>query len=101
MAGEKHPIFYLKSIAGLMAQAFPAECEVSISIVIILYKQIDIKKKKIKKKFFPTRKTHQGKLLELFYFPFVVTEAQDIFKQLVEKKWEASPISMYSQHAKP
>lgn len=89
-----------------MAQAFPAECEVSISIVIIfkvplLYKQIDIKKKKIKKKIFPTHKTHQGKLLELFYFPFVVTEAQDIFKQLVEKKWEASPISMYSQHAKP
>lgn len=49
--GEKHPIFYPKSIPGLMAQAFPAECEVSISIVIIfkvplLYKQLDIKKKK-------------------------------------------------------
>lgn len=104
--GENHPIFHPKSIPGLMAQAFPAECKVcrNIGIVfkaLLLDKQIRIKKKKkLKKKSFPRHKTHQGKLLELFYFPFVVTEAQDIFKQLVEKKWEASPISMYSQHAK-
>lgn len=51
-----------------MAQAFPAECEVSISIVIIfkvplLYKQIDIKKKKLKRKFFLRIKPIKGNYL--------------------------------------
>lgn len=41
-------------------------------------------------------KNHQGKYNNSSHFPFVVTEAQDIFKQLVQKKWKASTISMYS-----